>query len=172
LESVPLDPRNGIVAEGNEAGDWHRVAAEASSWEFQDLVPGQRVEITCLMDLDAIDAFAAVTGDRSPLHLDAAFATSRGFAGRVAHGALLVGYVSQLVGMVLPGRNALLLGVNMSFVAPVIAGTRVTIAGILDQVSEAVRSVVLKIEARDESGAVVARGKATVGFTREVAAHG
>ncbi len=148
------------------------MAGGASSLEFQDLAPGRRAEITCLMDLDAIDAFAAVTGDRSPLHLDAAFATSRGFAGRVAHGALLVGYVSQLVGMVLPGRNALLLGVNMSFVAPVIAGTRVTVAGVVDQVSDAVRSVVLKIEARDEGGAVVARGKATIGFTQEVAAHG
>ncbi len=148
------------------------MAGEASRLEFQDLAPGHRAEITCLMDLDAIDRFAAVTGDRSPLHIDAAFATSRGFAGRVAHGALLVGYVSQLVGMVLPGRNALLLGVNMAFVAPVIAGTRVTIAGVVDQVSDAVRSAVLKIEARDEAGAVVARGKATIGFTQEVAAHG
>jgi 3-hydroxybutyryl-CoA dehydratase len=148
------------------------VTVEASALQFQDIVPGYRAEITCLMDLDAVDAFAAVTGDRSPLHIDAGFATSRGFTGRVAHGALLVGYVSRLVGMVLPGRNALLLGVNMSFVAPVIVGTRVTVAGTVDQVSEAVRSLVLRIEAKDEAGTVVARGKATVGFTAEAGAHG
>ncbi|SFK44496.1 MaoC/PaaZ C-terminal domain-containing protein [Falsiroseomonas stagni] len=148
------------------------MASEASALQFEDVVPGHRAEITCLMDLDAVDGFAALTGDRSPLHVDAGFATSRGFAGRVAHGALLVGYVSRLIGMVLPGRNALLLGVNMSFVAPVIVGTRVTVAGTVDQVSDAVRSLVLRIEATDEAGAVVARGKATVGFTTEAGAHG
>src|SRR5206468_12651807 len=50
-----------------------------------------------------IDAFAAVSGDYNPLHMDPAYATSLGFADRVSHGMLLGAKLSGFIGMVLPG---------------------------------------------------------------------
>jgi 3-hydroxybutyryl-CoA dehydratase len=38
--------------------------------------------------------FAGITGDLSPNHVDEAFMKTTGFGGRIAHGALLVGYMS------------------------------------------------------------------------------
>lgn len=50
-----------------------------------------------------VQKFSELSGDRAPLHTDHEFATMHGFAGTVVHGALLGAYVSQLVGMFLPG---------------------------------------------------------------------
>ena len=56
--------------------------------------------------------------------------------------------------------------VNASFAAPVLPGTRVTVSGVVDQVSDSVRSVVLKLRVVDtDSRATLARGRLTVGFT-------
>src|SRR5437667_12409679 len=52
---------------------------------------------------DHVRRFSEVSGDRAPLHTDREFATAHGFEGMVVHGALLASYVSQLVGMFLPG---------------------------------------------------------------------
>lgn len=141
---------------------------EAASFGLADLVPGQSASFETVVSEADIDRFVAVSGDASPLHSDNDFAISRGFAGRVVHGAFLVALASRLVGMALPGRNALLLGVNMSFAAPVLAGTRLRVAATVEQVSAAVESIVLRLAVTDAATAApLARGRLTVGFTRE-----
>ena len=145
----------------------------AASFSFADIVPGQTASFETLITEAEVDRFIALSGDASPLHCDHAFAMSRGFAGRVVHGAFLVALASRLAGMALPGRNALLLGVNMSFATPVLAGTRVRVAATVEQVSAAVESMILRLSVTDAAtGAALARGKLTVGFTRTGGAAG
>jgi 3-hydroxybutyryl-CoA dehydratase len=141
-----------------------------------DLTIGQRAEFHAVITDNDIEAFANLSGDRSPLHIDGAFARDRGFGDRVVHGAHLIALASRLVGMYLPGRNALLQAVNASFAAPVLPGTRVTVSGVVEQVSDSVRSAGLKLRiVNSDTGATLARGRLTVGFTdpasRENAAH-
>jgi 3-hydroxybutyryl-CoA dehydratase len=115
-----------------------------------------------------IDRFAAASGDLNPLHMDACFARSRRFQGRVVHGAYFAGLASRLVGMYLPGRDCLLQTVQMKFHSPACAETEVRVMGEVDQVSEAVRSAVVKITIRAiPDGTLVASGKITTGFTEE-----
>ncbi|HEY3909057.1 MAG TPA: MaoC/PaaZ C-terminal domain-containing protein [Stellaceae bacterium] len=142
--------------------------SDAAALALEDLAIGQRYEFeTAVADRD-IDRFAALSGDVSPLHIDADFARRRGFDDRLVHGAHLVALASRLVGMSLPGRNALLLKLEMSFAAPVAPGTRVRVTGTVEQLSEAVRSAVVGIRITDAGTlAPLARGKATVGFTEE-----
>ena len=93
-----------------------------------------------------------------------------GFGGRVVHGAYLTALVSRLVGVHLPGENALLQSVAMRFRRPVVAGARLSVTGVVDQLSEAVRTAVVKVTLRDlASGEIAAAGKAMVGFTGSVA---
>jgi acyl dehydratase len=138
----------------------------ATSSGLEDLAVGATASFGTIVTAAAIDAFADVSGDHNPLHTDATFARSRGQAGRVAHGAYLVALVSRLVGTALPGRDALLLAVNMSFVAPVLVDTTICVTGIVEQASAAVRSIVVGIRITDAgTGALLARGRATVGLT-------
>lgn len=110
-----------------------------------------------------IDAFAALSGDTNPLHTDAAYARSRGFAGRVAHGQLTAAFLSTLVGVHLPGRRALLQGVRTTFHAPVLVGDVLTVRGSIDQISEAVRRVELRAEVRNQAGKAVLKAHVSVG---------
>lgn len=133
---------------------------------FGDLTVGQSAAFDTVITGGDIDAFAQLSGDLNPLHTDAAFAHERGFGDRVVHGAHLVALASRLAGMYLPGRNALVLAINASFTAPVLPDTRITVSGIVDQLSDSVRSAVLKLRVVDtDSGATLARGRLTVGFT-------
>lgn len=140
------------------------VAAEA--FVLEDLAVGLHAEFETVIDGSDIDRFATLSGDSSPLHVDKEFARARGYRDRVTHGAYLIALASRLVGMHLPGRNALLLSVQMSFVAPALPGTRVRVRGEIEQMSDSVRSVVLRLTVVDfANGAVLARGRLTVGFT-------
>jgi acyl dehydratase len=138
----------------------------AAAFALHDLTIGQHAEFDTVITATDIDAFATLSGDHSPLHVDPSFARDRGYADRLAHGAYLVALASRLAGMYLPGRNALLLGVNASFTAPVLPGARVLVRGVVDQLSDSVRSAVLKLRVTDfETGATLARGRLTIGFT-------
>ena len=71
--------------------------ADSPAWT--DLAEGHEVSETFTIDDAAMAAFADLSGDRNPLHTDAAFARSRGFPDRVVYGGLILARVSRLLGM-------------------------------------------------------------------------
>jgi acyl dehydratase len=111
-----------------------------------------------------VDAFAAVTGDVSPLHMDAAFARARGFDNRVVHGMLLGSLLSQLVGVQFPGRRCLLQEMQISFLAPALVGERVEASIEIRFISEATRTIELRGLIRAADGRNLTRAKIRVGF--------
>lgn len=110
--------------------------------------------------------FATLSGDYNPLHCDEAFAKSKGFPGRVVYGALLVAKISRLIGMEMPGRDAVWSGLDIQFVSPLLIGQPVEIEMTLARVSPAVRA--LELTLRIESGGrLIARGKASAVVHRD-----
>jgi acyl dehydratase len=108
-----------------------------------------------------IDAFAAVSGDYNPLHMDPAYATSLGFADRVSHGMLLGAKLSGFIGMVLPGRRCLLLEQTLAFPNAVLPGDRVTLTGEVAEIWPDQSMLRLKVRATKPGAGkpiVVARG--------------
>jgi 3-hydroxybutyryl-CoA dehydratase len=93
---------------------------------FEDLSIGQTAEMTRAADDAAIRAFAAVSGDDNPLHLDDAYAAASSFGGRVAHGMLIGAYVSALIAGRLPGPGSVYLRQTLRFRRPVRVGDEVT----------------------------------------------
>ncbi|OYR42543.1 acyl dehydratase [Halorubrum sp. Ib24] len=69
---------------------------------------------------EAIDAFAELSGDDNPIHLDDAYAAESMFGGRVAHGMLSAAAVSAALAS-LPG-DIVYLEQELSFNAPVRPG--------------------------------------------------
>ena len=73
-----------------------------------------------------IVAFAAISGDTNPVHLDAAYAATTIFKQRIAHGMLSVGFISAVFGTIMPGPGAIYVEQNLKFKAPVKIGDTVT----------------------------------------------
>ena len=67
-----------------------------------------------------IDAYADLTGDRNPIHLDDEYAAGTMFGGRIAHGMLGMGVVSAALAS-LPG-DVIYLDQDCTFEAPVRPG--------------------------------------------------
>jgi 3-hydroxybutyryl-CoA dehydratase len=83
---------------------------------------GSRAERTFHVSDAAIAAFADVSGDHNPVHLDDAYARTTPFQGRVAHGMLTGAFFSALLAGDLPGPGTIYLGQRLRFTAPVRPG--------------------------------------------------
>jgi 3-hydroxybutyryl-CoA dehydratase len=115
-----------------------------------------------------LDRFASLTGDVSPLHMDAAFAKAVGFRGRVAHGVLLLGFFSKLVGVNFPGKYAIIQSINAKFVAPAYIGDTLDCIALVDQISLGVNTMVLKTTIKNQHSLnILVKAKIQVGFTNE-----
>ena len=72
-----------------------------------------------------IVAYAALSGDYNPVHLDAEYAAKTIFKERIAHGILSAGYISAIFGMKLPGPGAIYISQSLNFRGPVKIDDRV-----------------------------------------------
>ncbi len=92
---------------------------------FEDLAVGQEASLSSTVTEATITQFADLSGDRNPVHLDAAYATGTMFKERIAHGMLSAAYISAVFGMKLPGPGAVYVSQSLVFKAPVKIGDTV-----------------------------------------------
>ena len=105
-----------------------------SGLKLEDLSIGQTAGRSHTVTEATIAAFAEVSGDHNPVHLDADFAATTSFKDRIAHGMLSAAYISAVLGNDLPGQGAIYLSQTLNFRRPVKIGdvvtARVTVAAI------------------------------------------
>jgi 3-hydroxybutyryl-CoA dehydratase len=108
---------------------------------FEDLAVGQEASLSNTVTEGVINKFAEVSGDRNPVHLDAAYAAGTMFKERIAHGMLSAAYISAVFGMELPGPGAIYISQTLAFKAPVkIGDTVVTTVKLVELVPEKKRA--------------------------------
>ena len=108
---------------------------------LDELKPGVTAQIRRTVTERDIQLFGEATGDMNPVHFDEDFAKKTVFRGRVAHGALSIGYISALIGTVLPGDGSIFLSASIVFKTPVRIGDTVTTSATVREVNG--RAVVL-----------------------------
>ncbi|HET9478743.1 MAG TPA: MaoC family dehydratase [Pyrinomonadaceae bacterium] len=123
---------------------------------------GDSAEIKKTIEQADIDAFAEVTGDHNPVHVDEEFAKTTRFGRRIAHGMLTASLISSVLANKLPGEGSVYLNQTLQFVAPVFPGDEITARVTVKEIRE--DKPILKLETicmnqRDE---IVIRGEATV----------
>ena len=80
---------------------------------------GEEATLTKLVNDDDIKAFAQISGDDNPVHMNDEYAKGTVFGGRIAHGMLVAGLISAVLGTMLPGPGAIYLSQQLRFLAPV-----------------------------------------------------
>ncbi len=68
---------------------------------------------------EKVKAFAEITGDVNPIHLDDEYAATTVFKKRIAHGILVSGFISNILANKLPGPGTIYLKQELNFVGPV-----------------------------------------------------
>src|SRR4026209_1811045 len=85
---------------------------------FEDLDLGMEASFAKTVTAADILAFAEVTGDWNPVHLDTEYAAKTVFREPIAHGMLTAGYISAVFGSQMPGPGAIYVSQTLNFRAP------------------------------------------------------
>lgn len=88
--------------------------------------PGDKASRTQTISDEMIRAFADLTGDTNPVHLDNAYASTTRFGRRIAHGMIGAGLISATLANDLPGPGTVYLSQTLQFKAPVYPGDTIT----------------------------------------------
>ena len=122
---------------------------------------GQTVTTTELIDDKMVRGYADNTGDHNPIHVDEAFAKKTKFGRRIAHGGILFGLASKVLGEKMPGLGTIYMSQLVNFHAPVFINDTVTcvatITALLPKHVAKISTVVTK-----QDGTVVMDGVSTV----------
>ena len=135
-------------------------------YTLAEMVPGLTEEFTVTVTAEMMEAFRTITGDVSPIHIDADYAKDRGYPGRVVYGMLGASFFSTLAGVYLPGEHCLLHGVECKFARPVFVGDTLTVSGTVTHVSEAVGEAEIKAVITNQDGKKVTRGIIRAGLAK------
>ena len=135
-------------------------------YTLAEMTPGLTEEFTVTVTPEMMDAFRAITGDVSPIHIDADYARGRGFPGRVVYGMLGASFFSTLAGVYLPGEHCLLHGVECKFAKPIFIGDTLTVKGTVVGVSEIGSEAEIKAVITNQDGKRVTRGIIKAGLAK------
>jgi len=129
----------------------------------QPLQPGERVAFRKTVSESDVYLFAGITGDFSPNHVDEAFMRGTRYGRRIAHGALIVGYMSRASTMIaeLAPRDGPLFPVSLGYdrirlLAPVFIGDTISVAYEVAAYDAARSRSIGNVNVTTETGATVA----------------
>ena len=129
---------------------------------FAELKVGQSAERTKLMTESLVNAYAELTGDFSPVHIDEAAAAKTRFGTRIAHGMLSVSFLSAVIGMDLPGPGTIWVAQALKFKQAVKLGDTITWrVEVLELFPEKKRAT-LSTVCRNQRGETVIEGEGTI----------
>jgi acyl dehydratase len=123
---------------------------------------GARATWTRTFSAEDVEAFARISGDRNPLHFDAAFAARTSVGRLVVHGGLTAGLFNALVAERLPGPGSVFLHQEWDYPAPVFIGDTVTAEAEVIEARADKPITRLRCVARREDGTEVLRGECLV----------
>ncbi len=126
-----------------------------------DYFVGQTCTYHQLVDDKLVRGYADLTGDHNKIHVDDAFAKKTKFGQRIAHGGIMFGMISKVLGGEMPGLGTVYLDQSVEFLAPVFINDTVTlvltITALLPKHIAKINCVMTK-----QTGEVVVHGVATV----------
>jgi 3-hydroxybutyryl-CoA dehydratase len=132
--------------------------SKIAQYTLDDIKPGQTQSFTVRVTEAMINEFARLTGDYSPIHMEQEYARTTNFGHRISHGMLLGAFFSRLIGMHLPGKNALLLSYSLRHLLPCFPNQEIIVEGKVLDKSSATRVITIKAAIRDSLGKVLVDG--------------
>lgn len=126
---------------------------------------GQTATIEKTLDKQTVVAFASVSEDYNPIHLDEDFAKTTQFERPIVHGMLASSLISGLLASKVPGAGSIYLGQSLRFLRPIFVGETVTAKVEVISVREDKPIAVISTQVLSANGEVAVDGEATVMYS-------
>ena len=123
---------------------------------------GQSAEKEFLITEEIGRAFAKVSQDENPLHLQEDYAKKTPFGKRIAHGMLLGSYISAMLGMELPGEGTIYMKQELTFLKPVYYGDTIRVKIEVTKLEPEKKRAVLSTSCYNQKSEQVLAGSALV----------
>lgn len=109
-----------------------------------------------------VRAFAELSGDYNPIHLDDEFAAKTRFGKRIAHGMISGALISAVLGYELKDRKIVYLSQTLKFTAPVFIDDTVTATATVRNIREDKNIVTVETICTNQNGETVVKGEAAI----------
>jgi len=129
---------------------------------YSEIRLGQSARLLRTLTREDIQAFAAVSGDTNPAHLDSVYASDSLFHGVIAHGMWSGALISALLGTQFPGPGTIYQDQALHFVKPVRVGDTLTVTVTVTALHPENNSVELDCRVFNQRGELVLSGMAKV----------
>jgi 3-hydroxybutyryl-CoA dehydratase len=125
---------------------------------IHDVPVGKKVRVSKTVSEGDVYLFAGITGDLDPNHVDEEYAAKTMLGGRVAHGALILGYTSAASTRILEDFERPMVSVGydrVRFLKPVRLGDTLTVDYEISSVDDKRERIFSKIEVSNQRGELV-----------------
>ena len=131
-------------------------------YTFDSINIGVNHEFKIMITEKMVSDFSIISGDFNPLHMDENYAAKTKFKKRVCHGMLLSSFLSRLIGMYLPGKNALYFSQTVNFVSPAFINDSITVKGEIIDKSDATKIITVKTSIMNQKNELLLNGESKV----------
>ena len=134
----------------------------ARNVRYEDIHVGDKASLSKTISEYDVYAFAGVTGDFNPVHVNAEFAKNSLFKQRIAHGMISAGLISAVLGTELPGIDTIYMNQELSFLAPVLYGDTMTATVECIEKDDKKHRIIFHTTVTNQNDKLVTDGKARV----------
>jgi len=139
---------------------------------IDELHIGDAAEFTKTISESDIYLFAGVTGDLNPAHINESYAKNTFFKTRIAHGMLLAGFISGVIGMKLPGPGSIYIRQELKFLVPARIGDTITARVEVTQMQSEKNRITLKTTCTNQENTLVMDGEALISPPKKAKSKG
>jgi len=129
---------------------------------YDDISIGQQESFMIKITPSMVEKFSNLSGDLNPLHMNNEFAESSSFKKRIVHGMLLASFFSQLIGMKLPGKNALYFSQTLNFRSPCYIDDEIEVIGEVTEKSDSTQIITVSTSIFNKSKTCLIDGIAKI----------
>lgn len=139
-----------------------------SGYSIKEIYIGMTRNVSKTISESDVYTYAGLIGDINPVHVNEEYAKTTRFGKRIVHGMLTASFFSTIVGMLIPGADAIYLGQTCKFLLPVYINDTITATGVVTKILPEKKIAVMKTTIRNQKGEIVVTGEATVMATKVI----
>ena len=137
-----------------------------SGYSIKEIYIGMTKSVSKTISESDVYTYAGLIGDINPIHVNEEYAKTTSFRKRIVHGMLTASFFSTIVGMLIPGADAIYLGQTCKFLLPVYINDTITATGIVTKILSEKKIAIMETTVKNQKGEIVVTGEATVMATK------